>query len=96
VEPDPTAPVRLGGEPTEPAPEQRVGLAADDPLNAVDEPGFGPYGFGYDDPVPPFDATDFVTATATDDGDDDDSDDLDDDDEADDHVHDRRSALAGV
>jgi len=99
VEPDPTEPVRLGGEPTEPAPEQPLGLSPDDPLNAVDEPGFGPYGFGYDDPVPPFDATDFAGSIATtiaapDDGDDEDGEI--DDDEADDHVVDRRSTLAGV
>lgn len=51
VEPDPAEPVRLGGEPTEPAPEQPIGLAADDPLSTLDDAGFG-YGFGYDDPVP--------------------------------------------
>ncbi|MEV0270966.1 single-stranded DNA-binding protein [Hamadaea sp. NPDC050747] len=94
VEADPTEPVRLGGEPTEPAPEQQIGLTADDPLNAVDEPGFSSYGFGYDDPVPPFDATDFSAPTTTADGDED-SDDLDDE-ESDDHVVDRRSVLAAV
>jgi single-strand DNA-binding protein len=95
IEPDPTEPVRLGGEPTEPAPEQPVGLAADDPLNALDEPSFGPYGFGYDDPAAPFDSTEFGTTAGvpdTEDGDDD----QDDDDDEDDHVTDRRSTLAGV
>jgi single-strand DNA-binding protein len=50
IEPDPADPVRLGGELTEPAPEQRVGLAPDDPLQGVDDVGFDGYGLGYDDP----------------------------------------------
>jgi single-strand DNA-binding protein len=55
VEPDPTEPLRLGGEATEPAPEQRIGLAPDDPLNDLDDAGLTGYGLGYDEPVAGFD-----------------------------------------
>jgi len=97
VEPDPTEPVRLGGEVTEPAPEQPVGLAADDPLNRLDEPGFGGYGLGYDESTAGFDPIAALREggfepleTSDDTSDDTDDTDDGDDDEQDDHVIDGR------
>jgi single-strand DNA-binding protein len=103
VEPDPTEPVRLGGEATEPAPEQPIGLAPNDPLNALDEPGFGGYGLGYDEPTPGFDPIAALREGGFEplddgdvDGDEDGGDDMDQD-EQDDHVVDgRQLSFAGV
>jgi single-strand DNA-binding protein len=49
VEPDPTQPIRLGGEPTEPAPEQRVGMNPGDPLQQLDDAAFNGE-TGFEDP----------------------------------------------
>jgi single-strand DNA-binding protein len=55
VEPDPSQPIRLGGELTEPAPEQRIGMEPGDPLQHLDDTAFTG-ALGFEDPFGALDA----------------------------------------